>query len=144
MAVDRCGNPRGRGVTTSRPIVALDTNALMMPVECNVRPFEGLERLLGATDPVVPRTVLAELESFVDDGSEAGAAARVGRELADRHCRPVGDEDGSADANLLSMAANGAVDYVMTNDAPLRRRILDVGVPVISLRGRTNLAIIRP
>ena len=41
--------------------VVLDTNALMMPVECDVRLFDELHRLRGEPTPLVPRTVEAEL-----------------------------------------------------------------------------------
>ena len=56
--------------------VVMDTNALMMPVECDVRVFEELERLLGAVEPVVPEAVVAELES------------RLGDDLAELHIGP--------------------------------------------------------
>lgn len=127
------------------PVVALDTNALMMPVELNVRTFEELERLVGAAELVVPQAVLDELERLRDEGTpDEAAAARVGYELATERCRAIGGDSRGADRVLADLAGGEAVDYVVTNDAPLRRRILDAGVPVISLRGRTKLTIIQP
>lgn len=132
-------------MTDGVPIVALDTNALMMPVELNVRTFDEIERLLGAAELVVPRAVLDELDRLASSGEGNEAkAANVGRELAETHCQPIEEKPGDADGVIAQLADEHAIDYVVTNDAPLRNRVLDAGIPVISLRGRTNLAIIQP
>jgi rRNA-processing protein FCF1 len=123
--------------------VVLDTNALMMPVECNVRLFEELERLLSAVDPVVPESVLTELEKLADGNGEEGTAASVGRDLAER-CSVVEADPDYADDAVLAVARRDSIDYAVTNDAPLRERLLDAGVPVISLRGQHKLAITQP
>jgi rRNA-processing protein FCF1 len=36
------------------------------------------------------------------------------------------------------------VTHAVTNDNPLKRRLLDAGIPVISLRGRNKLGITQP
>ncbi len=119
----------------------LDTNALMMPVELDVRVFDELDRLLGAYDAVTPRAVIAELEKLRDDNGEEGTAAAVGRDLADR-CTVVETEAEYADDAVVAaaLAAEGEV-YAVTNDRPLRDRLLEAGVDVIGLRGRNTLAI---
>jgi hypothetical protein len=107
-----------------RPTVILDTNALMMPVELDIRVFDELDRLVGDADLVVPRAVVAELEKLGEAGNgEEATAASVGRDLAAR-CR--------------------VADYAVTNDRPLRDRLLERGVRVIGLRGRTTLEITEP
>jgi len=85
--------------------VALDTSALMMPVELDVRLFDELSRLLEDYTAVVPEAVVEEL-----------------RQLAEA----------------------GRVDAVVTNDRPLRDRVMDASVPVIALRGTNKLDITRP
>jgi len=125
------------------PTVILDTNALMMPVELDVRVFEELDRLVGDADLVVPEPVVAELEKLRDSGTGTEAtAAAVGRDLADR-CRVVGADESYADDAVLELAAGGG-DYAVTNDRPLRDRLLERGVRVIGLRGRTTLQITEP
>ncbi|MDL5362266.1 twitching motility protein PilT [Halalkalicoccus sp. NIPERK01] len=124
-------------------VVCMDTNALMMPVECDVRVFEELERLLPEADPVVPDAVLRELRNLAGGASEEGVAAAVGLDLAER-CRPIGVEESHADDAIVSLARAGECDYVVTNDGPLRERLLDAGVPVIGLRGRNELAVTQP
>ncbi|AUV84046.1 twitching motility protein PilT [Salinigranum rubrum] len=125
----------------------MDTNALMMPVECDVRVFDELARLLGGSveegtlDLVVPRAVVDELEKLSSGGSEEAVAASVGRDLADR-CRTVDTTASYADDAVVELSDGS--DYVVTNDSPLRRRLLDRGVPVVSRRGRNTLAITEP
>ncbi|MCU4718967.1 PIN domain-containing protein [Halapricum hydrolyticum] len=123
--------------------VVLDTNALMMPVECDVRVFEELQRLLGSVDPIVPAQVLAELESLSGGASEEATAASVGLDLADR-CRMVEAAPDYADDAVLAVAQREGVEYALTNDRPLQERLLAAGVPVISLRGEHKLAITHP
>ena len=123
--------------------VAMDANALMMPVEVGVRVFEEVERLLGAYECVVPATVRAELSKLAESGGDEGRAASVGLDLA-ADCETVETEESYADDALFALATSGRVDTVVTNDAPLRERLLDAGVPVIHLRGRNQLTITQP
>ncbi|MFB6304616.1 MAG: DUF188 domain-containing protein [Haloferacaceae archaeon] len=124
--------------------VVLDTNALMMPVECDCRVFDEVERVVGGDpDYVVPTAVVAELEDLAEGGGEEATAARVGRDLADR-CRVVETDEDYADDAVVALAARDGADYVVTNDRPLRDRLLDRGVRVIGLRGETKLAVTRP
>ena len=145
--------------------VVLDTNALMMPVECDVRLFDELDRLVGERRrQLVPDAVLDELASLAEGAGEAATAASVGLDLADRCVRR---ETGAAYADdaVLELALTAAdvgystdepatdtdtdvdvnVDvYGVTNDGPLRERLLAQDVPVISLRGENVLAVTEP
>ncbi|MEY7848961.1 PIN domain-containing protein [Natrarchaeobius sp. A-rgal3] len=124
--------------------VALDTSALMMPVELDVRLFDELERLLEAFELTTPQSVIEELRRLSEKGGTEGTAANVGHDLATERCLVVDTEASYADDALVELAREGNVDYVVTNDRPLRDRILEAGVPVIALRGRNKLAITRP
>ena len=123
----------------------MDTSALMMPVECDVRVFDELDRLLGldTVDLVAPRAVLAELERLASGAGEEATAASVGRDLAER-CRVVETDASHADDALVELAARGDCAYVVTNDRPLRDRLLERDVRVIGLRGRNKLNITQP
>ena len=135
---DRDADARGDATT-----VILDTNALMMPVELDVRVFDELDRLVGDADLVVPRAVVAELEKLRDAGTgEEATAAAVGHDLASR-CRAVGTEASYADDAVIELA-DRTDGYAVTNDRPLRDRLLERGVRVIGLRGRTTLEITEP
>ena len=125
--------------------VCMDTSALMMPVECNVRVFEELDRLLTTDDLAAPRAVVDELAKLADGNNGAeGTAASVGHDLATERCRIVDHEESYADDALVELAAAGECDYVVTRDHPLRDRLLERGVPVIGLRGQHKLAITQP
>ena len=126
--------------------VVLDTNALMMPVELDVRVFDELDRLLGAYEAVTPRAVVDELASLAEGRGTEGTAASVGLDLADR-CRVADTEEPYADDAVVELATTlaGAADLaVVTNDRPLRDRLLARGVRVIGLRGQHTLEITRP
>ena len=146
---DRDADAPGSVPTESATTVILDTNALMMPVELDVRVFDEPDRLVGDVDVVVPEAVVAELDKLADAGAGTEAtAAAVGRDLADR-CRVIGTEAAYADDAVVELAADGddaagTDGYAVTNDRPLRDRLLDRGVRVIGLRGRTTLEITEP
>ncbi|WP_435196465.1 PIN domain-containing protein [Natronomonas sp. EA1] len=121
--------------------IVMDTNAYMMPVECDVRVFDELSRLLGTYESITPRAVIEELEKLSGTHGTERVAASVGRDLADRST--VVDTDAEyADDAVLECAAE--CDYAVTNDGPLKRRLLDAGVPVICLRGGSKLHITNP
>jgi len=122
--------------------VAMDTSALMMPVESDVRVFEEVERLLGDFECVAPEAVRDELAELSDGASEEAVAASVGADLAADRCRTVEHEASYADDVLVELADE--FDYVVTNDGPLKERLLDAGTPVIHIRGRNKLAISKP
>lgn len=126
--------------------VVLDTNALMMPVELDVRVFDELDRLFGGYALVTPRAVVDELSKLADSNGAEGTAASVGLDLADR-CRVAETDESYADDAVVELAVHEGGDgdvFVVTNDRPLRDRLLDAGVRVIGLRGRNTLAITEP
>ncbi|MFP8955522.1 PIN domain-containing protein [Natrialbaceae archaeon A-CW3] len=124
--------------------VALDTSALMMPVELDVRLFDELDRVVGSYEPTTPQSVLEELRRLSEKGGEEGTAANVGHDLATERCLVVDTEASYADDALVELAREGVVDYVVTNDLALRDRVLEESIPVIALRGRNKLAITQP
>ena len=122
--------------------VVLDTNALMAPVEVDVRVFEELDRLLGEYDPVVPRAVRAELAELAGGNGEAATAASVGTDLARRECETAAHDADYADDAVVELGRTA--DYAVTSDMPLRERLLAADVPVISLRNGTKLELTEP
>lgn len=125
-------------------MIVLDTNALMMPVECEVRLFEEIERLLtDAGGYLAPEAVRDELDKLADGAGNEATAAAVGRDLLER-CTLAATEADYADDAVLELAAREDVTHAVTNDKPLKHRLLDAGIPVISLRGRNKLAITQP
>ena len=124
--------------------VVFDTNALMMPVECNVRVFEELDRLLDGPACLVPTAVIAELEKLSAGRGEEATAASVGFDLATERCDERETDAEYADDAVLELATGGEAKHALTNDGPLKERLLAAGVSVISLRGQNKLTIIQP
>jgi len=124
--------------------VVMDTNALMMPVECDVRVFEELDRLVDPARLVVPEAVLDELAKLADGAGEEATAASVGLDLARDRCESVAHDEDYADDAVLEVAERTEVTHAVTNDGPLKRRVLDAGVPVISLRAENKLTVTQP
>lgn len=125
--------------------VVLDTNALMMPVELDIRVFDELSRLLGSAELVVPGPVLAELRSLAATGGSVEArAARVGLDLARDRCREIETEASTGDASIVELATREMIEFVVTNDRELRERVLASGIPVIGVRGSNTLTIMEP
>lgn len=122
----------------------MDTSALMMPVECGVRVFEELDRLVGDPELVAPEAVIDELSELADGRGKEATAASVGLDLGRERCRLVDHEESYADDALVELARTGECESVVTNDQELGDRLLDAGVPVIGLRGQNKLAITQP
>jgi rRNA-processing protein FCF1 len=118
--------------------IVLDTNALMMPVELNVRLFDELGRICPpGYDLFVPEAVLDELATLSSGNGKEATAASVGADLAER-AEPVEHEADYADDAVLEVARELEAT-VVTNDGPLRNRLFEAGVPVIGLRGHNTL-----
>ena len=126
------------------PTVALDTNALMIPVELGVRVFDELDRLFGPASLVTPRAVVDELAGLSEGGSQEATAASVGADLARDRCDIVETDASFADDAVIELAESGRADYIVTNDRPLRDRALSLGIPVVGVRGRNTLHVIEP
>jgi len=80
---------------------------------------------------------------LADGNGEAAKAASVGKDLANR-CRVVETNVSYADDAVVELASEGRFDYVVTNDRPLRDRLLSRGVRVIGVRGQNRLGITEP
>ena len=125
-------------------IVALDTNALMVPVELEIRIFEELDLLLPSPEFVIPAPVLQELSSLKSGKGVASRAARVGLDLAKMRCKIIKTENASADEAFMELSYTHQIDYVVTNDLSLRDRLLGAGIPVVGVRGQNTLHIMEP
>jgi hypothetical protein len=118
--------------------VVLDTNALMMPVELDVRLFDELDRILPpGYELFVPEAVLDELAKLSSGAGTEATAASVGADLSER-ATPVEHDAAYADDAVLEVARELEAT-VVTNDRPLRDRLFEAGVPVIGLRGHNKL-----
>jgi rRNA-processing protein FCF1 len=123
--------------------VLLDANALMMPVQFGVDVLEEIRWLIGSYEPVTLVDVQHELEGLAQGRGEDAAAARVGLSLTSR-CTIIRDVPsvGTVDERIAEYAEKENC-IVATNDRGLRRRLLRMGIDVITLRKKKTLEIER-
>lgn len=144
MAADRRRDPEGLSRTGHGAAVILDSNFLFIPLRFGVDIFEELQRLLGKLPRcIVPKPIIEELKLLRPEAKPSFkkeldfALDLAGRcevlEENPRYGEPVDDF-------VLRLAvSNGWL--VATNDSDLRRRLREVGVPIIYLRQRAYLEI---
>jgi rRNA-processing protein FCF1 len=115
----------------------------MMPTQFCVDLFEGLRELLGVYDALVPEEVIYELRGLAQGGGNKAAAARFGLMVA-KHCTilpPYEDETPVDDKVIRTAEMFNAV--VVTNDKKLKDRLLNQHIPVVVLRSRSKLELVR-
>jgi rRNA-processing protein FCF1 len=123
--------------------IITDTNFLLMPFECGVDLAGELQRIVhGPLTLLVPSIVFAELRMLEGKTGKNAAAARFFlQNLGKFRLRfPVEEvkSTGAADEWILKYARENPVT-VATNDIPLRKRLLALGVPVIAMKGKSKL-----
>ena len=127
-------------------IVVIDTNFVAVPAQFNVDIFSEAERLLERKiEFVVLSTALDELERKLRSPSSKTEERhfRIAKDLTKR-CTIIGPEGipplDTVDDQVLEYARL-VKGILATNDRELRKRARKVGVPVLILRGRKQLAI---
>jgi len=123
-----------------RKIVILDSSALLMFFEFSVDWEKELARLLDAYEIIVPGAVIQELTMLSTRGiGEKQRNAKAALTYALRY-ETVETQATHADEAVVE-AAKKVQGVVFTNDAALRHRLRDEGIPVLLLRGRKKLAL---
>jgi rRNA-processing protein FCF1 len=123
--------------------VLVDTNFLLMPFEYGVDLASELQRIVnGPLTLLVPSEVFSELRMLEGRTGKNSAAARfflqnIGKFKARFAVEEV-PSTGSVDGWILKYAQKNSVT-VATNDVPLRKRLLALGVPVIAMKGKSKL-----
>jgi rRNA-processing protein FCF1 len=118
--------------------VILDANALISPFQQNFNLDIELDNASPGIRPVVPTSVIRELESLNKKGDWRVKAAL---DLARKY--PSVDIRGKGDAPIFNLAIKKGWS-VMTQDRRLRMKLLRNGIPVIILRGKAHLQVMEP
>ena len=130
----------------------MDTNALLIPGTFGIDIYEELEDM-GYLEIIIPESVIKELEAL--SKSEKGRtrkAAQIGYQLVLQHLqladsrsrsrvfieRKGRDTNRDTDSEIIRMAKMRDA-AVLTNDAELRRRLRQEGIPTVFLRGKNRL-----
>jgi rRNA-processing protein FCF1 len=118
-------------------IVLMDTNALTMPRQFGIDVFAEAGRLVPGAEFATVGQVVSELEAL-EDRQAARLALGLIRKFGVKVLREAGNAD---DALLRAAKRRGAA--VCTNDAGLRKRCLEAGVPVLCMRKKRMLEYLR-
>ena len=123
--------------------IVVDTNFLLMPYEYGIDlPGELIRIVHGPITLVISSGTMGELETLAGrNGARATAARFVLQNMAlikSRFPVEVVPSTGEVDKWIIKFAGNNGV-AVATNDVPLRKKLLAMGVPVIAMKGKSKL-----
>ncbi len=127
----------------SRPII-LDTNFLLLPFQFKINILLELEYLVDVSHHyVISSRTLGELRKIGRSVGKDGMAARLALKLVEANKAKISvvESDEYVDKWIEEYAlANRAI--VCTNDAQLRRRLMDLDVKVISMKSKSKLGYV--
>jgi len=121
-----------------RTCVILDANALISPFQQNFNLDIEVQNAAPGFEPVVPSSVVRELETLLKDGDWRVKAAL---QLSMNY--PCVEVKGRGDAPIFNLAVRTGW-IVMTQDKKLRASLSKNGIPVLLLRGKGHLQIMEP
>jgi len=124
--------------------VVLDTNMLMLPVQLNINITAELDKLLELKyEIIVPEGVIDELKKLLNSSNpKTQRIAKFALKLAKKFkIMPLRPKVGESTDQLLVRLAKKKDYVICTCDNELRRKIREVGAPVIFLRQMSHLVI---
>lgn len=124
--------------------VILDTNILMVPIQLNINITAELDKLLEVKyEIVVPEGIIDELKKLlVISNPKTKRIAKFAMELAKKFkVIPIKPKPGESIDQLLVQLAKRKNYLICTCDNELRRKIREIGAPVIFLRQMSHLVI---
>jgi uncharacterized protein len=127
---------------TDRVTILIDTNAFLMASQFRIDLFKELSCIIGLTRVVVPEIVIHELEGLSKGRGKDAVAARLGLIFA-KQCEVIRTSGSGTPDDQIFKAANDLQCGVVTNDRRLRNQILDAGLPVVTMKGKQKLELIR-
>ncbi|KXB06195.1 hypothetical protein AKJ53_01055 [candidate division MSBL1 archaeon SCGC-AAA382F02] len=119
--------------------IILDANFLMIPESYGVDIFSELERIVDKKyEIVIPEVVIGELKNLEKQGTASEQkSAKIALELASRG-KIVNSEKKEADEEIIRLAKEKDC-LVGTNDSILKKRLQELGIPIIYLRQKSHL-----
>ena len=122
-------------------MVLLDTNALFMIFEQNIRIEDELQRLLGSFDIFIIQQIYDELIFLQRKGTgKQQKLAKTALSFIKRYPLIEGIQKDSVDDSLFHTAMDLSA-IVVTNDGELRKKLKINGLKNICLRGKNHLML---
>ena len=122
-------------------IVILDSSAIMMCFEFSIDLEDELTRLLGNYHIIIPKPIVGELEFLVKNGrGKKKHIAKPALDLIKRY--DIADLDTSKKGDdAVIYFAQELSGIVVTNDRDLKKRLRELLIKVIYLRGKKRLVL---
>ncbi len=123
--------------------VVLDSNFVFLPLTLRLDIFSEIEELLpGRVKFIVLEPVRKELERLARSNSELGRKASFALRFLDR-CEEIMVRLGQSETvdEVIVRLAEGSKVIVATTDMALKKKLRDINVPVIYVRGRSRLEL---
>ena len=120
-------------------IIIMDSSAIMMCFEFSIDLEEELTSLLGKCHIIIPKSIIEELELLARHGK--GKKKRLAKPALDMAKRYDISELGTGEKgdNAVIHIAKELSGIVVTNDRELRKRLREISIKVIYLRGKKRL-----
>ena len=119
--------------------IILDTNFLLIPAQFGVDIFAEISRVCDQHTLWIMESTIAELQAIARKRGRNGAAAKVALELARRHDLQQIPSTENVDSAILAHATEGWI--VGTQDRALRAQLRRKHIPLLTLKGKSHLAI---
>lgn len=113
----------------------------MIPYIYKIDIFQEIERLIpGAHEIFIPSNVLDELQKFGNSKGKDRIAAQVALQLIEKKGVKKIQNQAGVDEFMINFAVENKGNVIVcTNDRELRKRLKEVHIPVIVMRGRNRL-----
>lgn len=127
--------------------ILADTNFLLMPFEYGIDlPGELMRIVHGPLELQIASGTMDEVRSLAGRTGRRSSAARfvlnnMGKIKA-RFAVETVPSQGPVDDWIIKYSSGNKEICVATNDVPLRRRLLALGVPVIAMKGKSKLEFV--
>ena len=123
--------------------IVVDTNFLLMPYEYGIDlPGELMRIVHGPITLIISSGTKNELETLAGRNGRRATAARFVLQnlplIKSKFPVEIEPSKGAVDNWIINFARINGVT-VATNDVPLRKKLLAMGVPVIAMKGKSKL-----
>ncbi|MBN1646160.1 DUF188 domain-containing protein [Candidatus Woesearchaeota archaeon] len=121
--------------------VVMDTNFMLLPGNYLLDIFGEIERLMQTSYELCVTTgTVDELEKLAEKKTKTAKSARLGLMLIkQKPLKTVRSSKAHVDDDIVEVIKKG--EFVATQDRELKKRVLDKGAKIITMRSKSHLII---
>lgn len=124
--------------------VIVDTNFFLIPYQFKIDIFTELDHLIDVHHVyVITSKTIKELEKIAVNAGKKGSGGRLALKILEANKSRIEIIPSNKPADLwIEEYAEEHGAIVCTNDIALKKKLKDIGIKVISLRGKTRLGFV--